>query len=165
MMMQISTNYESPLMESYSTSEADGDDQFLTLLLAQLGSQNPLEPLEDADFMNQLSQFSQMEQFQALNENLVGITRMQLELTGLSQLSQGGALVGKYAEFVDANGEKHSGLIDRMRIDSGSLVFEMGGEDYSFSQLTAVLADPTGGKSNGTSDGSSDATTSDSQEG
>ena len=50
-----------------------GRDQFLTLLVAQLQHQDPLNPLDGTDFTAQLAQFSSLEQLFAVNENLTGI--------------------------------------------------------------------------------------------
>ena len=35
-----------------------GADQFITLMLAQIKNQDPLKPLEPAEFLGQLAQFS-----------------------------------------------------------------------------------------------------------
>ncbi len=48
-------------------------DAFLTLLAAQLGHQDPLNPMEDKEFTAQLAQFSQLEQLTNIND---GITKM-----------------------------------------------------------------------------------------
>ena len=50
-----------------------GREQFLTLLIAQLRNQDPLNPLESADFTAQLAQFSSLEQLFGMNETLTGI--------------------------------------------------------------------------------------------
>ena len=47
-----------------------GRDQFLTLLVAQLKNQDPLSPIESADFTAQLAQFSSLEQLFGMNESL-----------------------------------------------------------------------------------------------
>jgi flagellar basal-body rod modification protein FlgD len=47
-----------------------GKDDFLTLLVAQLQNQDPLNPMEGTDFTAQLAQFSSLEQLQNMNTNL-----------------------------------------------------------------------------------------------
>lgn len=62
----------SSLAESATTKRNDQLDQkdFLTLLVAQLKSQDPLNPLDSADFSAQLAQFSSLEQLMQINQRL-----------------------------------------------------------------------------------------------
>jgi len=50
-----------------------GRDAFLTMLVAQLKHQDPLNPMEGADFSAQLAQFSTLEQMFKVNDNLEDI--------------------------------------------------------------------------------------------
>jgi len=63
--------------DTSSTSSTEGDtlgrDQFLTLLVAQLQNQDPLNPLESQDFTAQMAQFSSLEQLFDVNESLMNI--------------------------------------------------------------------------------------------
>lgn len=45
-------------------------DAFLRLLTTQLANQDPLNPIEDREFIAQLAQFSSLEQMQSLNKNM-----------------------------------------------------------------------------------------------
>ncbi|SDK45434.1 flagellar hook assembly protein FlgD [Natronincola ferrireducens] len=45
-------------------------DAFLNLLVTQLKNQDPLNPMEDRDFIAQMAQFSALEQMQNLNETV-----------------------------------------------------------------------------------------------
>ncbi|MEW5924335.1 MAG: flagellar hook capping FlgD N-terminal domain-containing protein, partial [Candidatus Zixiibacteriota bacterium] len=47
-----------------------GKEEFLQLLVAQLTHQDPLEPMEDTQFIAELAQFSSLEQLQNMNESL-----------------------------------------------------------------------------------------------
>lgn len=55
--------------DTTSSSDLDQDD-FLTLLLAQMENQDPLNPLEDTEMLSELAQFSSLEQLTALNETM-----------------------------------------------------------------------------------------------
>lgn len=61
--------------KSTATEEDDplGRDAFLTMLVAQLKNQDPLNPLEGTDFSTQLAQFSSLEQMFNMNDNLEAI--------------------------------------------------------------------------------------------
>jgi flagellar basal-body rod modification protein FlgD len=58
-----------PLAPTASQSEKDaspsphlGGEAFLTLLVAQLRSQNPFDPMDPMEFVNQLVQFNMLDQ-------------------------------------------------------------------------------------------------------
>lgn len=68
-----------------------GQDQFLTLMLAQLRNQDPLKPLEPSEFLGQLAQFSTVTGIQGMQETLGGLA----DASRASQVLEGAALVGR----------------------------------------------------------------------
>lgn len=73
---------------STSTVKSTGKDQFLKLFLTQLQNQNPLEPMQDRDFLMQLAQFTQV-------ENAEETVRTLQNLQTLITSTQATALLGK----------------------------------------------------------------------
>lgn len=45
-------------------------DAFLNLLVTQLRNQNPLQPMEDKEFISQMAQFTSLEQMQNMNKTM-----------------------------------------------------------------------------------------------
>jgi len=68
-------------------------DAFLKLLVAELQNQNPLEPMDNKDFVSQMAQFTSMEQMTNMSQSLQSFLG-SMESTGKLQAS---AVVGKFA--------------------------------------------------------------------
>ncbi len=63
------SGYGDTYTESVQKNDAMGKDAFLELLVNQLRNQDPLNPVNDRDFLAQMAQFSSLEQMQNLNKN------------------------------------------------------------------------------------------------
>jgi len=57
-----------------------GKDEFLKLFVAQMENQDPLDPLDNAEFTAQLAQFSSLEQLLGINKNLENNQEIQRSL-------------------------------------------------------------------------------------
>lgn len=61
----------SPLAnETISKTDSLNKDDFMKLLLTQMQNQDPLNPMDNTEFVSQLSQFSQLEQMYNVNQGL-----------------------------------------------------------------------------------------------
>jgi flagellar basal-body rod modification protein FlgD len=67
-----------------TTSQSLGKDDFLRLLTTQLRNQDPLNPMENTEFVAQTAQFSSLEQLQNMNKSL---ERMMAQAGGSSPVA------------------------------------------------------------------------------
>lgn len=106
------TNYLQPNMLAEASPENDapkdflGRNEFLTLLIAQLKNQDPLNPMAGHEFASQLAQFSSLEQLFEVNTNLTGI-KGSLESTGGDQaLDYIGKIIKTHDNAISKNGDQ-----------------------------------------------------------
>ena len=74
-----------------TTSAEDIQNRFLTLLVAQLENQDPLNPLQNTEITNQLAQMSTVQGIEQLNSKLSSL----VDGLGDTQAIQASALIGK----------------------------------------------------------------------
>ncbi|MGD8769324.1 MAG: flagellar hook capping FlgD N-terminal domain-containing protein [Desulfobacterales bacterium] len=93
----INTNYGGTSVADTNTSSGNateevGIDQFLTLFIAQIKNQDPLSPLDSAEFTAQLAQFTSVEQLYGMNSSLSDIKETLNDQGGQQDLI---GLIGK----------------------------------------------------------------------
>ena len=88
-----------------------GKDQFLKLFVAQLQHQDPMNPMQDQDFMGQMASFSTLEQVTNLASANDAIA------TNLS-LSQSVGLIGRTVTWVDDAEVPHTGTVEKVNQSS-----------------------------------------------
>ena len=105
-----------------ATAGAMGKNDFLKLFVAQLQHQDPMNPMQDADFMGQMASFSTLEQ----------VSNMAAENTRIAQnLASGNAigLIGRTVTWVDENDVEHTGRVEGVETTDGTPSLTVGGTD------------------------------------
>jgi flagellar basal-body rod modification protein FlgD len=90
-----------------------GKDEFLKLLVGQLRHQDPLNPLNDAEFMGQMAQFTQVEQLTNMAKGL--------------ELDRAFALIGREVTYRNSEGDLVRGLVERVVTENGKLTLTVNG--------------------------------------
>ncbi|AAM24657.1 flagellar basal-body rod modification protein FlgD [Caldanaerobacter subterraneus subsp. tengcongensis MB4] len=129
--MNVNTNYSvlPPSNQNKVTTKSKlGKDDFLMLLVTQLKNQDPLNPVDDKEFLAQLAQFSALEQMQNLNESFNSVKAI--------------ALIGKnvYATINDGNGNYKEvfGKVDAVYRENGQYFLKVKGLDIPLDAVRAV---------------------------
>ena len=106
-----------------------GDNQFLSLMIAQLQNQTPLEPVDNASFMQTMASYSSMTEQKQLNDNMLTLLDYQAVLARLQSLSEGSTLLGKEVSYISKDGDK-SGIVDSIFVtERGEVLMRIGGEE------------------------------------
>lgn len=96
----------------------DGGEQFMQLLLAQLRNQNPLDPVQDKDFMSQLTQLNSFQELQKMTK--------LLQAQGKSgQLAEAAVLIGREITATTPDGQVQTGTVTgvTMNGEQAQLIF------------------------------------------
>src|SRR5512135_1002288 len=73
------------------SSSADIQNRFLSLLVAQMKNQDPLNPLDNAQVTSQMAQLSTVQGITNMNSNLQALAASM----GTNQMSQAASLIGR----------------------------------------------------------------------
>lgn len=105
-----------------ATSQNLGKEDFLHLLTVQLRYQDPLNPMENTDFIAQMAQFSSLEQLQNMNQSLEQGLGSEEQLHSAFKNNLATSLVGRTVEVptveVEFDGEEATPIA--YRIDAGA---------------------------------------------
>jgi len=99
-----------------------GKDQFLKLFVAQLQHQDPMNPMQDQDFMGQMASFSTLEQVTNMAE---ANTAMASNL----QMSQSVGLLGRTVTWLDEDDVSHTGTVEKVATAGGKPVLTVSGTE------------------------------------
>ena len=123
-------------LTAVGNNQSLGKDQFLQLFTKQVQMQNPMEPMNNTDFLAQLAQFSSLEQMSNLNVNFE-------KLLGVQQSLQAGALVGKMVNFTDTqSGVSGQGRVTGVQLTADGPVLMLGTRQVPISQVTSIQEVP-----------------------
>jgi flagellar basal-body rod modification protein FlgD len=128
-----------------TTQKQLGKDAFLNLLVTQLKNQDPLQPVDDKEFISQLAQFSSLEQMQAVNQGVEQLNQAGLSSQSQAAFLEGVSLVGKTIQVpnpaYDAakqNDATLKGKVDSVIFGPNGPVLQVGKETYPLSSVLSV---------------------------
>ena len=102
-------------------------EQFIQLLTAELSSQSPLDPVDNAQFLDQLVAMQNLETSAATADSM-------RSLTSFLQLNAGSSLIGRTVRGISDTGIEVRGLVTRVLMDGSNVRLVIG------DQVTMPLA-------------------------
>jgi flagellar basal-body rod modification protein FlgD len=115
-----------------AASQTLSEQDFLNLLVTQMTSQDPMNPMTNQDMLSQMVQFS----------TLQGNTSMQSTLAGLQSgqaFSAANSLIGKQVNLLlDSHGNTTQGVVSGVDLSTGSPQIIVSGQGYGLNQVLSV---------------------------
>jgi flagellar basal-body rod modification protein FlgD len=108
-----------------------GQEDFLKLLVAQMTSQDPLNPKADLDSIAQMAQFSALEQTKTLQSEIAALRNDQ-------QVLQANALLGQTVGLKADDGSVTGGVVSAVQIESGTPMIVVNGLPFDLSQVATI---------------------------
>jgi flagellar basal-body rod modification protein FlgD len=106
-------------------------DDFLKLLVAQLTSQDPLNPREDTEFIAQMAQFSALEQSKSMQSD---IARLRAE----QELLQANGLLGRTVALLLDDETVTTGTVSAVDVVEGTPKLVVNGLAYELDRLLTI---------------------------
>lgn len=141
---QIQANYEKYKSKfKDATSEMVSSDTFLSLLVAEMTNQDPMEPTSNTEFVTQMAQFTSLQ--------------YSKDSATYSMSNYASSLVGKTVTASKMDGSKQvtkTGVVESVMKSGDSYTIKIDGVSFDISKVTAI-ADTKTDSSTGTTSGSS----------
>jgi flagellar basal-body rod modification protein FlgD len=129
-------NLSDPTAAADAPSKVLTQDDFLKLLVAQMTSQDPINPMDNQDMLTQMVQFS----------TLQGNNSMQTALTQLQSnqsLLQANALLGRQVSLQVDDRTVTQGVVSAVDVSSGTAQIVVNGVMFDLSQVLAITTPST----------------------
>jgi flagellar basal-body rod modification protein FlgD len=110
-----------------------GKNEFLKILVAQIQNQNPLEPVQDTEFIAQMAQFSSLEQMMNIADAMNNLSNS----LGLYS-SMIGKQIGWQTLKPDGTVEVSTGIVEAIVVSDGKLHVVSGGRKIPIEDIISV---------------------------
>ncbi|WP_042199168.1 flagellar hook capping FlgD N-terminal domain-containing protein [Paenibacillus camerounensis] len=108
-----------------------GKDQFLKILITQLQNQDPMQPMEDKEFIAQMAQFTSVEQLMNISTQLTAMNQSLGSVSGL---------IGKDITWTDVSTElPKSGNVESIVVSGGVQYAVVGSERIALANITQIM--------------------------
>ncbi|MCM3160505.1 flagellar hook assembly protein FlgD [Metabacillus litoralis] len=115
-----------------------GKDEFLKILMTQLQNQDPLNPMEDKEFISQMANFSSLEQITNMNSLMQKFLDSQTKSDSILKYSE---MIGKSIEWSDSGAEQ-TGVVKAIKQKNNSIILELDNGKEITSDLITKISQP-----------------------
>jgi flagellar basal-body rod modification protein FlgD len=115
-----------------AASQTLSEQDFLNLLVTQMTSQDPMNPMTNQDMLSQMVQFSTLQGNTAMQSTLADVRSHQI-------FSDANALIGKQVNLLtDAKGDTAQGVVSGVDVSTGTPQIVVNGRTYDLGQVLTI---------------------------
>jgi len=115
-----------------AASQTLSEQDFLNLLVTQMTSQDPLNPMTNQDMLSQMVQFSTLQGNTAMQSTLA-------DVRGSQMFSDANSLIGKQVNLLtDPSGGTAQGVVSGVDVSTGTPQIVVNGQSYNLNQVLAI---------------------------
>jgi flagellar basal-body rod modification protein FlgD len=123
-------------LSSMTANATDIRADFMTLLVAQLRNQNPLEPLDNNQMASQLAQLSSLEQLEGMSRTFRDVLASQERLQALE-------LIGKEVDYLpEGQDTVATGRVEAVHVTEDGIRLSIGDDEVDLAQVQAIREVP-----------------------
>jgi flagellar basal-body rod modification protein FlgD len=113
-----------------------GKDQFLKILITQLKYQDPMQPMQDREFIAQMAQFSSLEQMMNMGSEL----KLMRQSLGIASSLIGQQVTWKTFDSTGMTTGERTGIVDAIVMKDGIQLVKVGEEDIDLARVVKIEA-------------------------
>jgi flagellar basal-body rod modification protein FlgD len=129
-----STSKTTTKTSTSSSEETSG--QFMSLLLAQLTNQNPLEPMDDTQMVSQMVSMNSLEELQKISKAMTTMSQTNQFLSATN-------LMDKTVSYTNDAKEKATGTVSGVSISDSKVYLTINDKQVELSKLISVTGTQT----------------------
>lgn len=119
-----------PSVPTTATNSLSMDD-FMTLLVKQMTTQDPMNPQTDSAFAAEMAQFASLQSTQSMQSDLSSMRSSQA-------LTQASSMVGQTVQVQVDSSTTDTGVVSAVQVVSGTPKLVINGQNYDLSQVLSV---------------------------
>jgi len=106
-------------------------EAFMSLLLAQMKNQNPMEPMDDSAMISQMAQLNSLDELKKISQSLS-------TMSSTNQFLSAATLIDKNITYLDAQDEEMNGKVSGISMDGTDIYLKVGSDSVLLSKLRSV---------------------------
>jgi flagellar basal-body rod modification protein FlgD len=112
-----------------------GQDAFLKLLICQMQNQDPLNPMDNTEYVSQLAQFTSLEQMQEMNSTMEAMNTTY-------NTTQATGMIGKTVKYTspDDSSTTLTGIVSGVAFEDGEAKLKIGYDTVGIDEVTQIYA-------------------------
>lgn len=141
-MTTIDPNYYLANQTRSMPSSNLGKDEFLKILMTQLQNQDPMNPMEDKEFISQMANFSSLEQMMNMSKSIETLTQSQ-QISPVLKFSHLIEKVVSYTNTSEKTGETKTSKVVAVSQFEGEAVLELENGEKIYAETVTKVENST----------------------